>query len=306
MKPLKLKKPTGAQVRTFIFDTVVCLIGCVIYAVAVIYFVEPMQFVPGGLTTLGMILKHYLGSVLPFFGIGTYTFLLNVPLFLMALRKLGLEFTVKTAGVAGLMALAIDVVDRIFAKFNWHYDGDEKILAAVFGGLLCGIGLGIVFTRGVTTGGTDIVMRLIKLHFPHLTMGKLVLITDATILLLAGAVYRSMETILFSMVVVFLDSMGVDYVMRGRSESKMLMIVTENYDAVRRDVIREIDRGVTLLEGTGGFTNMSKKVLLTVVRAPEVMRVRKIVARYDDHPFIIITDSEEVLGEGFKSHKDEM
>lgn len=303
----KLRKPTGDELKTFAVDAVFSVIGCVIYAVSVVYFVAPMKFVPGGLTTLGMILHHFLEPVLPFLGIGAYTFMLNVPLFLMALKMLGAGFTFKTAAVAGIMSLSLDVVDRVFAKFDLHYAAsDEKLLAAIFGGLFCGIGLGLVFSRGVTTGGTDIIMRLIKLRFPHLTMGKLMLIIDATILLMAGLVYRSMETVLFSMIVVFLDSMGVDYVLKGHSDSKMIMIVTKNYDAVRSDILEEIDRGVTLLTATGGYTGEEKRVLMTVVRAPEVMRVRKIVARYDEHPFIIITDSEEVLGEGFKSHKDTM
>lgn len=306
MKLPKPHKPTGEQVRSFVLDVFFCVTGTLIYASAVIYFVEPMQFVPGGLTTLGMILKYFLGGVLPFLGIGAYTFMLNVPLFLMALKKLGAEFTVKTAAVAGLMALSLDVVDALFTKLNWHYAGDEKLLAAIFGGLICGIGLGLVFTRGVTTGGSDIVVRLLKLRFPHLSLGRLVLITDATLLLLAGIVYRSMETVLFSMIVVFLDSMGIDYVLKGRSDSKVLLIVTDNYDAVRADIIRELDRGVTLLEAEGGFTGASKRVLMSVVRAPEVIKVRRIVARYDERPFIIITDSDEVLGEGFKSHQDTM
>ncbi|MBR5410353.1 MAG: YitT family protein [Clostridia bacterium] len=306
MKLPKPHKPTGEQVRSFVLDVFFCVTGTLIYAAAVIYFVEPMQFVPGGLTTLGMILKYFLGGVLPFLGIGAYTFMLNVPLFLMALKKLGAEFTLKTAAVAGLMALSLDVVDALFTKLNWHYAGDEKLLAAIFGGLFCGIGLGLVFTRGVTTGGSDIVVRLLKLRFPHLSLGRLVLITDATVLLLAGIVYRSMETVLFSMIVVFLDSMGIDYVLKGRSDSKMLLIVTDNHDAVRADIIRELDRGVTLLEAEGGFTGTPKRVLMSVVRAPEVIKVRRIVARYDERPFIIITDSEEVLGEGFKSHQDTM
>lgn len=307
MKKIKIYKPTGEQVKTFMLDAFFSVVGCVIYAASVLYFVDPMKFVPGGLTTLGMILHHYLQPILPFLGIGAYTFMLNVPLFLMALKMLGLEFTAKTAAVAGVMSLSLDVVDRLFTKYDLHYAaGDEKLLAALFGGLFCGIGLGLVFSRGVTTGGTDIIMRLVKLRFPHLTMGKLMLIVDVTILLMAGLVYGSMETVLFSMIVVFMDSMGVDYVLKGRSDSKMLLIVTDNYDDVRVDIMSEVDRGVTLLEATGGYTCEPKRVLMTVVRAPEVIRVRRIVARYDPHPFIIVTDSEEVLGEGFKSHKETM
>ena len=299
---LQLKKPERAQVVTFVKDFFVCLLGTLIYAVSINYFVEPMDFVPGGVTTLAIIVHHFV----PFIGIGAFVFLMNIPLFLLAFRKLGVWFVLKTAGVAGLLALSIDLVDYLFSKFHLRYSGDEKILAAIFGGIICGVGIGLVFTRGVTTGGTDIIVRLLKLRFPHLSVGKLVLIVDFTVILLAGLVYRSVETILFSLVVVLLDSFGVDYVLKGRSDSKMLLIVTDHYEEVKTDIIGQCDRGVTILDATGGYTGEPKKMLLTVVRAPEVIRVRRIVAKYDERPFIIISDSSEVLGEGFKSHKDTM
>ena len=299
---LQLKKPEKAQVVTFVKDFFVCLLGTLIYAVSINYFVEPMAFVPGGVTTLAIIVHHFV----PFIGIGAFVFLMNIPLFLLAFRKLGVWFVLKTAGVAGLLALSIDLVDYLFSKFGLRYSGDEKILAAIFGGIICGVGIGLVFTRGVTTGGTDIIVRLLKLRFPHLSVGKLVLIVDFTVILFAGLVYRSMETILFSLVVVLLDSFGVDYVLKGRSDSKMLLIVTDHYEEVKTDIIGQCDRGVTILDATGGYTGEPKKMLLTVVRAPEVIRVRRIVAKYDERPFIIISDSSEVLGEGFKSHKDTM
>lgn len=295
-------KITRNQVQIFFGDLFWCALGTLLYAISVVYFVNPMQFVPGGVTTLGIIVNYFIPQV----PIGVFVFLMNVPLFLIAFKALGFPFIAKTAGVAGILSLNIDLVNYFFSKYDLHYSGEEKLLAAIFGGILCGIGIGLVFMRGATTGGADIVVRLLKLKFPHLSVGKLVLLVDFTVLMLAGLVYRSMDTVLFSLIVVFLDSQGVDYVLRSRSDSKMLMIVTDHYEEITRDIISQCDRGVSILKATGGYSGDEKKMVLSVVRAPEVTRVRRIVAKYDEHPFIIITDSSEVLGEGFKSHKDTM
>lgn len=293
---------TRDQVKTLLGDLFWCALGTLIYAISVDYFVNPMQFVPGGVTTLGIIVNYFIPQV----PIGVFVFLMNVPLFLIAWKALGFKFIAKTAGAAALLSLNIDLVNYFFGKYNLYYTGDEKLLAAIFGGIFCGIGIGLVFMRGVTTGGSDIVVRLLKRKFPHLSVGKLVLIVDFTVLMLAGLVYRSMDTVLFSLIVIFLDSQGVDYVLRGRSDSKMLMIVTDHYKEITRDIISQCDRGVSILNATGGYSGLEKKIVMSVVRAPEVTRVRRIVAKYDERPFIIITDSSEVLGEGFKSHKDTM
>lgn len=295
------KKIDAKKVRTLMADGVLLALGGFMYAVSVVCFVSPAQFVPGGLTTLAMII-NYLVPLLP---VGMLVFLLNVPLFIASWKTFGFKFIAKTLYCSLLVSIFIDLLTKLSEKYDFLlYNGGEKFLSAIFGGIVMGIGIGIVFLRGGTTGGTDILARLLRLKFPHLSVGKLVMMSDLAVVMLAGIVYRSIETVLFSLVVIFLNSLAVDYVISGKNHSKMLMILTRHHDEVKNDIMKTLDRGVSILKAKGGYTGEDKEMLLCVVRAHEVSEVRKIVAKYDDAPFIIITDSNEVLGEGFKSHKD--
>ncbi|MBQ7639272.1 MAG: YitT family protein [Clostridia bacterium] len=295
------KKFDGKRVRVFLMDAILCTLGTFMYAASVVCFVNPSHFVPGGLTTLAMIINY----LVPFLPIGMLVFLLNVPLFIMSWKAFGFKFIAKTVVCSALLSVFIDALTALSAKYEFLiYSGSEKFLAAIFGGILMGGGIGIVFLRGGTTGGTDIMGRLLRLKFPHVSVGKLVMISDLIVILLAGLVYKSVETVLFSLVIIFLNSLAVDYVVSGRNHSKMLMILTHHHNEVKDDIMNTLDRGVSILKAKGGYTGEDKEMLLCVVRAHEVPEVRRIVAKYDERPFIIITDSNEVLGEGFKSHKD--
>ena len=295
------KKALRARAGTLITDIFLCALGSLMYAVSVVCFIEPMQFVPGGVTTLA-ILINYLVPLLP---VGMLVFAINVPLFIASWKAFGFKFIAKTLGCSALLSVFIDVLTPLTKKFPFLlYSGDEKLLAALFGGLIMGAGIGIVFLRGATTGGTDIVGRLLRLKFPHVSVGKLVMASDLVVIALAGVIYRSFETVLYSLVIVFLNSLAVDYVISGRNHSKMLLIMSSAPDAVMHDIMHELGRGVSVLDAVGGYTGENRKMLMCVVRAHEVAQVRRIISQYDEKPFIIITDSHEVLGEGFKAYND--
>lgn len=296
-----MKKPTKKEVGNFLLDYTLCTLGTLLYAAGVVCFINPAKFVPGGVTTLGILVNH----LFPVIPIGAMVFAINVPLFIISWRVFGFGFISKTIYSTGMLSLFIDLLTNLAGKFDFlTYSGDEKLVAALFGGIFLGCGIGVVFLRGGTTGGMDIVVRLLKLVVPHVSVGKLVLACDFTVVVLAGILYRSIESVLYSVIVIFLSSIAVDYVVAGRSHSKMLLILTERAEEVSRDIIALAGRGVTILNAEGGYTGKPRKMLLCVVRTHEVAEIRKIVQKYDENPFIIITDSGEVLGEGFKSHKD--
>ena len=198
----------------------------------------------------------------------------------------------------------IDLMSIMGERFDWFFSGEEKLLGAIFGGIIAGAGLGTVFLGGATTGGLDILARLLKLKFPHFSVGRLILICDFAVVLLSGIVYKSIESILYSIIIVFLSSLAVDYIVAGRSHSKLLFILTDFHEEVTNDIIAICGRGVSVIPAKGGYTGKDKKLLMCVVRTHEVSRVRNVVSKYDENPFIIITDSSEVLGQGFKSHTD--
>lgn len=300
MQNNKDKKQSLRRVTATVTEFAMCILGSLMYAVAVSLFVNPLKFVAGGVTGLG-ILVNYLAPVV---STGVFVFVANIPLFIISWKKFGFSFIARTIFATALTSVFIDVLHVLGEQYGWFFAGEEKLVGAIFGGIIAGAGLGIVFLGGATTGGLDILARLLRLKFPHLSVGRLILICDFTVVLLSGIVYRSVESVLYSIVIVFLSSLAVDHIVAGRSHSKLLFILTDKSEEVTRDIIAICGRGVSVIPAQGGYTGQEKKLLMCVVRTHEVSKVRKVVASYDEKPFIIITDSSEVLGQGFKSHKD--
>lgn len=281
-------------------ELLMCIVGSVMYSAAVALFVTPLKFAAGGVTGLGILVNY----LIPFISTGTFVFVANIPLFILAWRKFGFRFIARTVFATALVSVLIDIFSWLGERYNWFFDGEEKLVGAIFGGIIAGAGIGIVFLGGATTGGLDILARLLRLKFPHLSVGRLILICDFVVVLLSGVVYKSVESVLYSIIIVFLSSLAVDYVVAGRSHSKLLFIMTDFSEEVTKDIIAICGRGVSVIPAKGGYTGKDKNMLMCVVRTHEVARVREVVAKYDEKPFIIITDSSEVLGQGFKSHND--
>lgn len=281
-------------------DFMLWCLGCLLYAVGVVIFTTPMHFVTGGLTGIAVIVHHLIPAV----PIGAFVFAVNIPLFIVSWKVFGYKFIIHTMVATSLLSGFLDLTQLVGEKYNLLFSGDEKLVAAIFGGVLCGAGLGIVFSSGATTGGIDILARLLRIKLPHISVGKLVLACDFIVVILNGIVSKSIENVLYSLIIIFISSQAVDYVISGMSHSKMMLIMTKDPETVCKDIIQLCGRGVSVIPARGGYTGQEKEMLMCVVRAHEVASVRKIVAKYDDKPFIIITDSSEVLGQGFKSHKD--
>ncbi len=281
-------------------ELLLCVVGSFMYSAAVSLFVTPLRFAAGGVTGLGILVNY----LVPFISTGTFVFAANIPLFLIAWKKFGFRFIARTVFATALVSGFLDLISYLGARYGWFFDGEEKLVGAIFGGIIAGAGLGVVFLGGATTGGLDILARLLKLKFPHFSVGRLILMCDFVVVLLSGIVYKSAESVLYSIIIVFLSSIAVDYVVAGRSHSKLLFIMTDYYEDVTRDIIAICGRGVSVIPAKGGYTGKDKNMLMCVVRTHEVARVREVVAKYDEKPFIIVAESSEVLGQGFKSHND--
>lgn len=294
------KKTDVKKITAVISELLMCVLGAFMYSAAVSLFVTPLKFAAGGVTGLGILINY----LVPYISTGMFVFVANVPLFLISWKKFGFRFIARTVFATALVSVFIDLLASFGEKYGWFFNGEEKLVGAIFGGIIAGAGLGIVFLGGATTGGLDILARLLRLKFPHLSVGRLILICDFVVVLLSGIVYKSIESVLYSIIIVFLSSLAVDYIVAGRSHSKLLFIMTDFHEEVTKDIIALCGRGVSVIPAQGGYTGQNKKLLMCVVRAHEVSRVRKVVAKYDEKPFIIITDSSEVLGQGFKSHND--
>lgn len=297
----KIRSRTNIKrITATVTELLMCIIGSFMYSAAVSLFVTPLKFAAGGVTGLGILVNY----LVPFVSTGTFVFVANIPLFIVAWKKFGFRFIARTVFATALVSGFIDLLSYLGAEHGWFFDGEEKLVGAIFGGIIAGAGLGIVFLGGATTGGLDILARLLKLKFPHFSVGRLILICDFVVVLLSGIVYKSVESVLYSIIIVFLSSLAVDSVVAGRSHSKLLFIMTDYYEDVTRDIIAICGRGVSVIPAKGGYTGKDKNMLMCVVRTHEVARVRDVVAKYDEKPFIIIAEASEVLGQGFKSHND--
>lgn len=263
--------------------------GGALYALSVDMFTAPNGILLGGFTGIGTIL-NYLFSV----PIGAAVFLLNVPLFLTAFHKFGFRFIVKTVLATFLMALFMDV----FALFVPVYTGD-KLLSALFGGILGGAGLGLVFLRGATTGGTDILSKLLRLRFPSFSMGRMVLLLDLAVIAVSFFVYKSLENVLYSLVVIYISAQCIDLVLSGFSHDKLLFMITEKGADAVREITSALDCGVSVLAVRGGYSEHARQMLFCAVRAGDANRVAKAVQELDGNAFIVITEAAEIRGEGF-------
>lgn len=284
------------KAKDIFLDLVICTLGAFIYAIGVNCFITPAEISSGGATGLA-ILANYLWD----FPVGAAMFVINVPLFIISFIVFGWRFITKTLFSTFMTSLLIDVG----AMFLPQYKGDT-LLAALFGGAIMGVGLGVVFTRGSTSGGTDILGRLLKLKLPHYSMGRLVMICDLFVVLLAGVVYKNIESILYATIVFLVSSKSIDFVLYGTDKGKMMMIITDKAEEISKAMTTETPRGVSILPVQGAYTKTDKKMLLTVVRSNEVQKMRKIIKRFDNQPFIIISDATEILGLGFKSTDNEL
>ena len=279
------------RLNKFLSDIAVYLVGSLIYSSAVTMFVSPNEISPGGLTGIATALNFLFA--LPS---GTVLFLLNIPILIMGHLKFGGKFIVKTAIATVLISFSLTVTDAILPQFVI-----DKILASVFGGILMGTGISLIMLKGATTGGVDVIAKLINRRFKHITVGKIILIVDALVIGFAAVAYRNIESILYSVISIYATSHIMDTVLYGADKGKMIYIITEYPVEVCREINTVLQRGVTILSAKGGYTGKERSLLLCTVRRYEVSGVYEIVDKYDINAFIVVSDAGEILGEGFKN-----
>ena len=265
------------------------IIGCILYSVGVNSFAVPNSIAQSGVTGVAVILNH-LFSV----PVGTVNLLLNIPLLILMWIFLGKKLVARTLWVTVLLSAALDLI----AMFIPVYTGD-KILASLFCGLLQGSGLGLIMITGATSGGTDIVARLVHKFFPHITIGRVVMLADAVIIAAGMLVFGSIETGLYAIIVIFVSTKVIDSMIYGTGNGKMLMVVTDKADEVSKAIISSSRRGVSIIPAVGAYTGESKNVLICVARKHEISGIIKIIKSIDDKTFIIVSEANEILGEGF-------
>lgn len=274
------------------------LVGAAVYALAFDAFFVPNDVAFGGVTGLAQIVNFFLPQV----PVGTLVIAFNVPLFLLGWRLLGGHMLVSSLFAMTVSSLFIDLFPLVY-EFP---PMEDKLLACIVGGVLLGVGMGITFLQGATTGGTEIVARLLKLKLSWLPMGKLLLGADLTVVALVALVFRSMGTALYGVVAIYISTLVMDWVLYGMDTAKVAYIISDRPEEIARVIMDELDRSVTYLQGEGGYLGQPKKVILCAFKQRQIVAIKETVRRVDPDAFMIVTTSHEVLGEGFGSYHGEL
>ena len=276
------------KVKEFLIDTFIFVLGGILYSIAINCFLSKNNILNGGFTGIATILNYLFQ--LP---IGTVIFIMNIPLFFVAFKKLGVKFVLRTVWATLINSLFIDLGAVLPVYQN------DLLLSSLFGGALVGLALGIIFIRNATTGVVDIIAKLVKLHFPHISIGRSILLFDAFVVVLGGIIYRNFESMLYAAVVIFVSAQVLDYVIFGVSRGAMILIISEQSEKLCNMIISDLDRGVTILKAQGGYSKADKDVLLCACFDNQTHKLIKKIKSADENAFFIVTQSKQILGNGF-------
>lgn len=277
------------QVISEIKKLLIILIGTVIYGVGVSRFLDPNSLAPGGVTGIAIILNRLTGLQT-----GTGYLLINIPIMILGLVKFGWRFMAKTAYAV--------VLSSAFTNYFAAYGAltDDLLMASLAGAICMAVGIGLIFRAGATTGGTDIIIKLLRRKFRHLKTGFLFLCFDIVIVTISGFNFRDLNIALYALLTVFVTGKAMDMVLYGGDEAKQIFIITESPEAVGKRLLTELEVGYTYLSGEGGYSGRRKKVIFCVVPQRTSPAVLDIVKKEDPEAFMIISSANEIYGEGYK------
>lgn len=268
--------------------------GCAVFALGFDLFLEPAGFNCGGISGIAMLIDYAVD--IPWLTVGVLSFAINLPLFFGGYKKIGKYFFFTS--LYGMLCNSV-----FFDLFSYiPVPQVEPMLAVVFGGVMIGAGLGVVFLAGASTGGIDIVARLLKLKFRNFPIGKIILVFDLCTAVATGIVYKQVSNTLYSAVTLYLSSVVLDMVVYGMDFAKVALIISDKYEEIAVAIDGKLDRGVTLLQGQGFYRRQDKYVLLSAVKQKQLAQLKELVTEIDPDAFIILQDAKQVLGDGFKRY----
>jgi uncharacterized membrane-anchored protein YitT (DUF2179 family) len=281
--------------------------GSLLTGASINVFLVPYKIAPGGVSGVATVVYYLSGERFP---VGATMLALNIPLFIMGLRYIGRKFIFRTLLSTVLLSVFIDVLEPYTRYFVEHYlvilekspSVPDILLYSIFGGFLMGLGLGLVFKYGATTGGTDLAARIINHFIPNLTMGQLILLVDTSVIIFAAVSFGSFHLGMYAIVSLYISIKVIDAILEGVNFAKAVLIISDKSDEISKRILCDLDRGVTALNGKGMYTGHDKQVLLCVLHRGQLQVLKEIVWEVDKEAFIILTDIREVLGEGFKTY----
>lgn len=269
--------------------------AALVYAAGISLFLDPNQLAPGGVTGIAVILNRLVNVET-----GTLYFLLNVPIVLLGIWKFGIRFIAKTAYAIVMVSFFTNLLGRMNPLT------DDLLIAGVAGGILIAVGVGFIFKAGATTGGTDIIIKILRQKYRHLKTGFLFLCTDIAIVSVSALVFKDLEVAFYALLTVVISGKALDYVLYGGDVAKMIFIITEKPENIGKRLMKELEVGITYLHGEGGWTGNEKKVVFSMVPNRLGAEVQDIVKHEDPTAFMVVTSANEIYGEGYKDLFEEI
>ena len=272
-----------------LIDLVKLIAGCALFALGFNLFLVPNGLNAGGISGLAMAVVY----LTDFGSVGLITILINLPLFVLGGLKIGKKFFFGSLIGMLLSSVLIDLLAKIPTPQV------EPLLGALYGAAICGMGLGIVFATGTSTGGSDIVVRLLKIKWRHVPIGKISIVFDLCVAAITGIVFQNISCALYSGVAIFVSGVVVDAMIYRFDYSKVALIISDRYEELAVLIGQKLDRGATFLEGEGSYSHKKTKVILTAVKKQQIAELKQLVVDVDPDAFIIVQEAHQVLGDGF-------
>jgi uncharacterized membrane-anchored protein YitT (DUF2179 family) len=283
------------------------VIGSIILAAGFVFFISPYKIVPGGVYGIAIVI-HYLTegvfswapSGLP---IGLMGLIMNIPLTIIGIKILGPRFGVKTVVGFVLTSVFMDLITYFYGEAPLV--ADDALLSSIFGGVLVGLGLGLIFKSKATSGGSDIVAMIIA-KYTKLPLGQLMIYVDSAIVLIGLLVFADWKIPLYSWIVIYITGKTIDIVLQGMSVDKTLFIISDKFEEIRNRIINDLNRGGTYIPGKGMYNGSDKTIIFTVVNRREMAVLQEYIHEIDPTAFLTVLEANEILGEGFKSLKEKL
>ena len=284
----------ATSMREYVVKYALVALGSALFAAGFQFFLYPNSIIVGGVSGIAMIINYLTG--LP---VGIMTIVLNIPLFIIAWKHFGGKFIISSLVGMLLSSVLVDVLAVID-----YSPTDDMLLACLIGGAIKGLGLGLIYYAGATTGGTDIIAKFVRLRFPYINFGTIVLLTDAVIIIAFAMIFDRVEAAMYAVIAMFVVSKVIDLVLYGIDNSSVCYIISENSEQLVKDITDKLHRGVTILSGEGAYSHKDKQVLLCVIKRTQIADIRKIIRNIDENAFFIVSDAKNVFGKGFGDISD--
>ncbi|MBQ4140882.1 MAG: YitT family protein [Clostridia bacterium] len=291
-----MAKIDNKKLRKIILDLITLTLGSIIFATGVACFLDPNSIAPGGVSGIAIIITKFI-DIIP---TGTLIALINVPILLIGTWKFGIKFLASTIYAVIVSSIAVNTIGALIGPLT-----DNLLLAAVGGAVLVGTGVGLVFRTGATTGGTDVIVKLLRTKWRHMPTGFVFSFVDGCVCVMSGIVFGNIELMIYAGIALMLQSMIMNKVLYGGDSARMIYVISKKNSEIASRLMKEVDVGATFVHGNGAYTGNEFEVLMVVMRAKLLPQARDVVKQVDDRAFMIVTNATSVFGQGFKKYDAE-